>query len=129
MISMPFGNDKKRCQFLICLYSIVLERLCRLFGDNRIKNARAMINEMAFDIPPKVLKGLLNSDRALDEFINGVYLVEDDIGRRIVTPESTINTQFNPKAHLQDGMILFTITYREEEIVFAEFKLNYKKKG
>lgn len=90
------------------------------------EDARMMINELGMQIPPKVLKALLNSDVAMEEFINGVYLVEDEIRKSIVTDRSIIDPTFEPKVYLEDGRIGFTITHRGEEIIFAEFKLNYK---
>lgn len=90
------------------------------------EDARNMINELALQIPPKVLKGLLNSAVALDEFITGIYLAEDDIGQKIVTARGEIDTVYEPQVHLSDNRIAFTITYRMEEIIFAEYKLNYK---
>ncbi len=93
-----------------------------------VDDARMMINELGMQIPPKILKGLLNSDAALDEFVNGVYLVEDEIKRKIVTNRSIIDPQYQPQVHLEENLIGFTITHKREEIIFAEFKLNYKKK-
>ena len=90
------------------------------------EDARVMINELALSIPPKVLKALLNSTVALDEFITGVYLAEDDIGERIINERKEIDPIYKPQAHLEDNRIAFTITHRGEEIIFAEFKLNYK---
>jgi len=93
------------------------------------EDARMMINELGMQIPPKVLKALSNSEVALEDFINGVYLVEDEIGRKIVTDRSIIDSQYKPKVYLEDNLIGFTIFHRGEEIIFAEFKLNYKNKA
>jgi hypothetical protein len=90
-------------------------------------DARMMINELAMEIPPKVLKALLRSDKAMDDFINGVYLAEDDIGKRIVTDRAIISSQYAPQVHIEDGVLMFTVRHKGEEIIFAEYKLNYKK--
>jgi hypothetical protein len=90
------------------------------------EDARVMINEMALSIPPKVLEALLNSTVALDEFITGVYLAEDDIGERIVNERKEIDPIYEPQAHVENNRIAFTIKHGREEIIFAEFKLNYK---
>jgi hypothetical protein len=87
-----------------------------------------MINELGMQIPPKVLKALVNSDVALEEFINGIYLAEDEIKKKLVTESSIIDPAYDPKVYLEDGVIGFTVTYKKEEIIFAEFKLNYRKK-
>lgn len=90
------------------------------------EDARMMINELGMQIPPKVLKALVNSDVALEEFINGVYLVEDEIRRQIITDRSIIDPIYEPKVYLEDGLIGFTVSHKGEEIIFAEFRLNYK---
>lgn len=91
-------------------------------------DARMMINELGMQIPPKVLKALGNSDVALEEFINGIYLVEDEINKTIVTDRSILDPTYEPKVYLEDGRIGFTVSHKGEEIIFAEFKLNYKNK-
>ena len=90
------------------------------------EDARVMINEMAMSIPPKVLDALLRSEVALDEFITGVYLAEDDIGERIINERHEIDSMYHPQVHIEDNRIAFTITHRGEEIIFAEYKLNYR---
>lgn len=90
------------------------------------EDARVMINELALSIPPKVLKALLNSSVALDEFITGIYLAEDDIGERLINERKEIDAVYSPQAHLEDNRIAFTITHKAEEIIFAEYKLNYR---
>ena len=90
------------------------------------EDARVMINEMALSIPPKVLKALLGSTVALDEFVTGIYLAEDDIGERLINERKEIDPMYSPQAHIEDNRIAFTITHKGEEIIFAEYKLNYR---
>ncbi|MFK7970887.1 MAG: hypothetical protein AB8F95_10995 [Bacteroidia bacterium] len=91
------------------------------------EDARVMINELALSIPPKVLKALLNSSVALDEFLTGIYLAEDDINERIINERKEIDPIYNPQAHIENNRIAFTITHNSEEIIFAEYKLNYRQ--
>ena len=91
------------------------------------KDAINIVNELAMEIPPKVFKGLINSERALDDIITGIYLVEDEIGEPIVNDHKIIDLQFEPKVYIEEGVMGFTVSTGKEEIVFAEFRLNYKK--
>ncbi len=90
------------------------------------EDARMMITDLGMEIPANVLKALTNSDVVLDEFVTGVYLVEDEVGEKIVTDFATIDSQYDPKVYQEGNMIGFTVSYKGERIVFAEFKLNFK---
>ena len=91
------------------------------------EEARAIINEMAMDIPPKVLSAILGSEKILEEFISGIYQVEDKIRKKIVTEHSVIDPKYDPKAIIEEGRLVFTVKLKGEETLFAEFRLNYKK--
>lgn len=90
-------------------------------------DARNMINEMAMDIPPKVLQGLLANAEAMEDFVSGLYRAERSLGKSLSTISGEIDPAYSPKALLEENLLRFVIHYRNREHELARFKLNYSK--
>ena len=88
-----------------------------------LEDARMMINDLGLSLSPEVLNYLVTTDTVLDDFINSIYNVEQKLRKRIVTDFATIDTEWNPKAYMEDGTVAFTIKTRKHEVIFAEYEL------
>lgn len=116
-----------------------LSRLQRLakslvpnFGKKRERyynfdDAKMMINDLALEIPADMLAKLLDSDTLLDDFLMGLYQIEDHIGKKDVVLENhTLNPDYQPRVYVEENRIAFSLTYgslMKKEIVFAEYTL------
>lgn len=113
-----------------------LQRLARAivpnFGKKRERyynfdDAKMMINELALDIPPDMLAKLLDNDTLLDDFLMGLYQIEDHIGKRDVVLENhTLNPAYQPRVYVEGNQIAFSLTHgslMKKEVVFAEYEL------
>lgn len=88
-----------------------------------LSDARMMITDLGMEIPPKVLDQLVSNDLVLDDFLTSVYELEREIRKKAVTEFATIKPELEPKVYLEDGMIGFTIVHKDEELVYAEYKI------
>jgi hypothetical protein len=90
-----------------------------------LSDARNMINDLGIQMSPEALERLVSSDLILDDFINNIYFLEEDIGRKVITEFATIDMKYNPRVYEDqaENLIGFSVTYRGEEIVFAEYPL------
>lgn len=95
-------------------------------GDARqytLGDARLMINDLAMDISPEALEALVENEQVLDDFIGSVYELEHEVRRRVVNDLGTIDEKYQPRAYEEDGTVGFSVIYRGEELIFAEYKL------
>ena len=65
--------------------------------------------------------------RFLEDFYKIVlYQLENQIRKEVVTEFATIDLEYEPKVYVEDGRIGFTVQYRGDEIVFAQYKYKVK---
>lgn len=86
-------------------------------------DARMMINELGLQMSPEVLKYLVSRDAILDDFINSIYQLEQEIRKRVVTEFGTIDHEYEPRVYVEGQVVGFSVTYKNEEIVFAEYEM------
>ena len=72
---------------------------------------------------------MMENDAILEDFINNIYRLEADIRKRVVNEFSVIDPKFEPKVYNEDGMLGFTVRYKQEEIVFAEYRIRKKSES
>ncbi|MDP5169126.1 MAG: hypothetical protein NWR72_02685 [Bacteroidia bacterium] len=88
----------------------------------KLEDARNMINEFGLDLTPGALAFLVNNDIHLDDFLMGVYHLENKIGKKVTSDFATIDEAFSPKVYEEDGTIAFTATWKGKEQVFVEYE-------
>lgn len=88
-----------------------------------LADSRNMINDLGLQMSADTLAYLVGDDKILDDFLNNVYYLEDDIGRKVITDYATIDMKYNPRVYEESDLVGFSVTYRGEEIVFAEYDL------
>ncbi|MEM6261286.1 MAG: hypothetical protein AAGI38_02180 [Bacteroidota bacterium] len=89
-------------------------------------DVRMVINDLAFDIPPKVLKAMTTNDRLLDDFTNKLYLLEEELERKVVTDFAVLDPNLEPKVFVEGNRLGFTVMYRGKRLMFAEYTINAK---
>lgn len=87
----------------------------------KLEDARNMINDFGLGLTPEALEFLVSSDTHLDDFLMGVYHLENKIEKRVVTDFATISEKLNSKVYEADGKIIFTVEWRGKERVFVEY--------
>ncbi|MDX2250581.1 MAG: hypothetical protein SF052_27615 [Bacteroidia bacterium] len=90
-------------------------------------DARMMINDLGMQMSPEVLKKLIFNAEILEDFINSVYQLEQKINKEVVTEYATIDIEYNPKVYVEGHTVGFSITYKDKEVVFAEYDLEEKE--
>lgn len=89
-----------------------------------LADARNMINDVGLQMSSEVLEKIVSKDKLLDDFLDDIYYLESDIGRKVVTDYATIDMKYNPRVYVEGDLVGFSITHKGEEIVFAEYELN-----
>lgn len=89
-----------------------------------LEDARNMINDVGLQMSAEILRKLVEDDKILDDFLSNIYFLESDIGRKVVSSYATIDMKYNPRVYVEDDLVGFSITYKGEEIVFAEYELD-----
>ncbi|MEZ4825776.1 MAG: hypothetical protein R3C61_05695 [Bacteroidia bacterium] len=90
-------------------------------------DARMMINDLGMQMSPDVLKKLVSNPDVLEDFLNSIYQLEQKLHRKVVTEYATIDLEYDPKVYVEDGTVGFSITWKEKEVVFAEYRLASKE--
>lgn len=88
-----------------------------------LDDARNMINDLGLSLSPEALGYVIHDDKILDDFVNGIHNLENKLRRKVVNEQALINPDLDPKAYEEDQTVGFTVTYKGEEIVFAEYDL------
>jgi len=86
-------------------------------------DARMMISELGIHMPSAVYTRLVEQDAILDDFVNSIYQLERKLRRRVITDMAIIDEELNPQVYVENGTVGFSITHKDEEIVFAEYEL------
>lgn len=89
------------------------------------EDAKMIISELGISIPPDLFAKITEDDRILDDFLNKIYQLEDEIGKKdVITTESIINPIYSPKVYVEENKIAFTVSYgflTKQEVIFAEY--------
>ncbi|MEM8902055.1 MAG: hypothetical protein AAGC85_28370 [Bacteroidota bacterium] len=88
-----------------------------------IKDARNMINDLGLSLSPEALAYLTETETILDDFLEGVYHVENRFKKRVANEQAFLKEEFSPKVYEEDGKATFTLTYRGKESSFAAYAL------
>lgn len=89
------------------------------------EDAKMIISELGIAIPPDLFAKIVDDDRILDDFLNKIYQLEDEIGKKdVIMEESVINPIYAPKVYVEENKVTFTVRYgflTKEEVIFAEY--------
>ncbi|MEL6193397.1 MAG: hypothetical protein AAFR66_15165 [Bacteroidota bacterium] len=88
-----------------------------------VKDARNMINDLGLSLSPEALAYLTETETILDDFLEGVYHVENRFKKRVANEQAFLKEEFSPKVYEEDGKAIFTLTHRGKEYIFAEYDL------
>ncbi len=88
-----------------------------------LEDAQMMLNDLGMQMSPAVLAYLIDSDEILDDFVNSIYHLETKLKKRIITDDTRIDPELDPKVYVVDGTVAFTIVRRGGELIFAEYEL------
>lgn len=88
-----------------------------------LSDARHMLNELGMQMSPSLLNHLVEDDRKLDEFIDGIYALEDDLGISVINEFNSIRPELSPRVYVvnEERIIGFSVIYGGEEVVFVEY--------
>ena len=86
-------------------------------------DARLIITDLAMNISPENLEALVENDMILDDFIGSLYELEHEVRKKIVNDLGVIDPTFLPKAYQEGGVVGFAISYRGEDLIFAEYRV------
>jgi len=92
----------------------------------QLNDAKHMLNELGMQMSPELLEYLTQDDRKLDEFIEGIYALEDDLGIPVIDDFGAIRTDLLPKVYVEkeNKLVGFSVTYAGEEVVFVEYPIS-----
>ncbi|MEM6764274.1 MAG: hypothetical protein AAF824_06995 [Bacteroidota bacterium] len=88
-----------------------------------IKDARNMINDLGLSLSPEALAYLTETETVLDDFLEGIYHVENKFRKRVASERAILKEEFSPQVYEEDSKATFTLTYRDKEYIFAEYEL------
>ncbi|MCI4667878.1 MAG: hypothetical protein MRZ79_06930 [Bacteroidia bacterium] len=91
----------------------------------QLNDAKHMLNELGMQMSPALLKYLTEDDRNLDEFIDGIYALEDELGVPVVNEFGSVRPDLSPQVYVvtEERVIGFSVVYGGEEIVFVEYTI------
>lgn len=83
----------------------------------------SIINELGMKMSPEALEYMLSTDVIKEEFLEGIYVAEEGIGRIIIKDRKEIDPEYQPNVYEDSNTIVFTITYKGKEKIFHEVKV------
>lgn len=86
-----------------------------------LSDARMMITDLGYGIPQGTLARLTDSIEVLEDFLHSVYALEEKIGKPVMNEFAAIDPLYEPKAHSEGGKVAFTVRWKGEEWLFAEY--------
>lgn len=86
-------------------------------------DARMILTELGLQMRPEVLEYLTDSSFLREDFLQCLHAAENELGTDLVADHDHIDPKYEPKVYEEDGKVVFSVTRRKEEYVFAEFEL------
>ena len=87
------------------------------------ENVRLIITDLGIQISPEVFEWLTTNTVAQEEFISQVHESEEVLGIGIVRDFDKIHPELDAKVYEDGQTVMFTLTYKGKERIFAELEL------
>lgn len=91
--------------------------------DYQFDDANMIITNLGMQFRAETLAWVLAEDTRKEDFLQGIYAAEEELNQDIVIGNTEIDPVFDPQVYEFNGKLEFTIRWKGEEIIFAEFEL------
>lgn len=89
-------------------------------------DALLILNDLGLQMSPEALEYLAGNSTLREDFLIQVYAAEDDLGLDLIKDNVMIDPALDPKVYELEGKIGFTISWKKEEYMIAEFEFPKK---
>lgn len=90
-------------------------------------DALLILSEMGWKMSPAALEYVSGNSTRREDFLQQIYAAEDDLGVDLIRDNVMLNPDLDPKVYEVEDKIGFTVTYKGEEYLVAEFAWEKKK--
>ena len=84
-------------------------------------DALLILNDLGLQMSPAALDHIAGNSTTREDFLIQIYAVEDDLGLDLIKDNIQIDPALEPKVYEEDGKITFTINWKKEDYLVAEF--------
>ncbi len=90
-------------------------------------DALLILNDLGLLMTPAALEHIAGNSTLREDFLIQIYAAEDELRLDLVKDNVQIDPALEPKVYEEDGKITFTITWKKDEYLIAEFPFPVKE--